>query len=62
MISRRVEAPVDSEIAAVLAAPSVLKRPGTPEEADTALAFLASKAATYIAGTTLDENGRIHMH
>lgn len=50
------------EIRAVLAAPSVLKRLGTPEEVGAAVAFLASTESAYITGTTLDVNGGIHMH
>lgn len=50
------------EIRAVLAAPSVLKRLGKPEEVGAAVAFLASPEAAYITGTTLDVNGGIHMH
>lgn len=50
------------DIRTLLAAPSVLKRLGTPEEVGAGVAFLASKEASYITGTTLDINGGIHMH
>lgn len=47
---------------AILAAPSVLKRLGTPEDVSAGVAFLASPESAYITGTTLDINGGIHMH
>lgn len=50
------------EMQTMLAAPSVLKRLGTPEEVGAGVAFLASPEAAYITGTTLDINGGIHMH
>lgn len=50
------------EMRTMLAAPSVLKRLGTPEEVGSGVAFLASPEAAYITGTTLDINGGIHMH
>lgn len=50
------------EVRTSLAAPSVLKRLGTPEEVSSGVAFLASQDSGYITGTTLDINGGIHMH
>lgn len=50
------------EVRNILAAPSILKRLGTPEEVGSGVAFLASPEAGYITGTTLDINGGIHMH
>lgn len=50
------------EMRTFLAAPSVLKRLGTPEEVGAGVAYLASLEAAYVTGTTLDINGGIHMH
>lgn len=50
------------DIRQFLAAPSVLKRLGTPEEVSAGVAYLASVDAGYVTGATLDINGGIHMH
>jgi 2-hydroxycyclohexanecarboxyl-CoA dehydrogenase len=47
-------APVDSE---VIAQTSPMKRAGLPEELAAAVAFLASKQASYVTGQTLGVNG-----
>lgn len=41
---------------------TLLNRLGTPEEVGAGVAFLASREASYITGTTLDINGGAHMH
>ncbi len=38
-----------------------LARPGTPEDIAHAVTFLASEAAAYITGHTLDVNGGMYM-
>lgn len=44
------------------AAAALLNRLATPEEVSAGVAFLASRDAAYITGTTLDINGGVHMH
>jgi 3-oxoacyl-[acyl-carrier protein] reductase len=50
-------APRDGELADGLKARTVLARYGKPEEVAAAVAFLASPAAAYITGTTLNVDG-----
>jgi 3-oxoacyl-[acyl-carrier protein] reductase len=50
-------APRDGELADGLKARTVLGRYGKPEEVAAAVAFLASPAAAYITGATLNVDG-----
>ena len=49
--------PANSDFAPALNATTALGRYGRPEEIAAAIAFLASPAASYITGTTLDVDG-----
>ncbi len=52
----------NDEIRAAAARVAIMNRLGTTEEIAAGVAFLASKEASYITGTTLDINGGSHMH
>jgi NAD(P)-dependent dehydrogenase (short-subunit alcohol dehydrogenase family) len=45
-----------------VAAATLLKRLGRPEEISAGVVYLASEEASFITGTTLDINGGAHMH
>lgn len=55
-----LRSPKEAQVAS--AAGTVLKRLALPEEIGAGVAFLASRDASYITGTTLDINGGAHMH
>lgn len=53
---------MSAEDKVAIAKVSVLNRIGTPAEVAHGVAFLVSRAASNITGTTLDINGGAHMH
>lgn len=52
----------NEQIRAGIAALTALKRLATPEEVSAGVAYIASREAAYLTGSTLDINGGVHMH
>jgi NAD(P)-dependent dehydrogenase (short-subunit alcohol dehydrogenase family) len=52
----------DGQIRAGIASLTALKRLATPEEVSAGVAYIASREAAYVTGSTLDINGGVHMH
>jgi NAD(P)-dependent dehydrogenase (short-subunit alcohol dehydrogenase family) len=52
----------NEQIRAGIASLTALKRLATPEEVSAGVAYIASREAAYVTGSTLDINGGVHMH
>ena len=52
----------NEQIRAGIAALTALKRLATPEEVSAGVAYIASREAAYLTGSTLAINGGVHMH
>ena len=52
----------NEQIRAGIASLTALKRLATPEEVSAGVAYIASREAAYITGSTLAINGGVHMH